>query len=91
MTGYETIGDDNKDNYKIALNRNMKNLGPPAREYTNGSNALFTRTHSVDSAFNRIVIYSGNVLHAADIDGSLFTGNDNSQWRLTISSLIKST
>jgi uncharacterized protein DUF6445 len=90
-TGYETIGDDNKDNYKIALNRNMKNLGPPAREYTNGSNALFERTHSVDSAFNRIVIYSGNVLHAADIDGSLFSGNDNSRWRLTISSFIRST
>jgi hypothetical protein len=90
-TGYERIGDDNKDNYKIALNRNMKNLGPPAREYTNGSSALFERTHSVDSAFNRIVIYSGNVLHAADIDGSLFSGNDNSQWRLTVSSLIKST
>ena len=90
-TGYETIGDDNKDNYKMALNRNMKALGPPAREYANGSNALFERMHSVDSVFNRIVIYSGNVLHAADIDGSLFTGNDNSQWRLTISSLIKST
>jgi hypothetical protein len=90
-TGYETIGDDNKDNYKMALNRNMKALGPPAREYANGSDALFERTHSVDSVFNRIVIYSGNVLHAADIDGSLFTGNDNSQWRLTISSLIKST
>jgi Family of unknown function (DUF6445) len=88
-TGYETIGDKNRDNYKVALNRNMKDLGPPAREYTNGSNSLFERTHSVDSAFNRIVIYSGNVLHAADIDGSLFTGDDNSQWRLTISSLIK--
>src|SRR3984893_6241572 len=81
-TGYEKIGDDNKDNYKTALSRNMKNLGPPAREYTNGSNALFERTHSVDSAFNRIVIYSGNVLHAADIDGSLFSnGDDNSRWR----------
>jgi hypothetical protein len=87
-TGYETIGVDNQDNYRIALNRNMKNLGPPAREYTNGSNALFERTHSVDSVFNRIVIYSGNVLHAADIDGSLFNGNDNGQWRLTVSSLI---
>jgi hypothetical protein len=90
-TGYEKIGVDNKDNYKIALNRNMKSLGPPAREYTNGSNALFERMHSVDSAFNRIVIYSGNVLHAADIDGGLFNGTDNSQWRLTISSLISST
>jgi hypothetical protein len=90
-TGYEKISDGNKDNYKTALNRNMKHLGPPAREYTNGSNALFERTHSIDSAFNRIVIYSGNVLHAADIDGSLFDGNDDSQWRLTISSLIKST
>jgi hypothetical protein len=90
-TGYEKIGDDNGDNYRISLNRNMKHLGPPAREYTNGSNELFERTHSVDSAFNRIVIYSGNVLHAADIDGSLFDGNDNGQWRLTISSLIKST
>jgi hypothetical protein len=90
-TGYETIEVDNKDNYRIALNRNMKTFGPPAREYTNGSNALFERTHSVDSVFNRIVIYSGNVLHAADIDGSLFNGNDNSQWRLTVSSLINST
>jgi hypothetical protein len=90
-TGYEKIGVDNKDNFKIALNRNMKSFGPPAREYTNGSNALFERTHSVDSAFNRIVIYSGNVLHAADIDGSLFNGNDNGQWRLTVSSLINST
>jgi hypothetical protein len=52
---------------------------------------LFERTHSVDSAFNRIVIYSGNVLHAADIDGNLFSGNECSQWRLTISSLINST
>src|ERR1700726_1733686 len=90
-TGYEKINFDNKDNYKAALNRNMKSFGPPAREYTNGSNALFERTHSVDSAFNRIVIYPGNVLHAADIDGSLFSGNDNSQWRLTVSSLINST
>jgi hypothetical protein len=90
-TGYEKIGDDNEGNYKTALNRNMKTLGPPAREYTNGSNALFERTHSVDSAFNRIVIYSGNVLHAADIDGSLIDGTNNSQWRLTISSLIIST
>src|ERR1700724_404455 len=90
-TGYEKIGGDNAGNYKIALNRNMKQFGPPAREYTNGSTALFERTHSVDSAFNRIVIYSGNVLHAADIDGSLFSGNDNGRWRLTISSLINST
>ena len=90
-TGYEKIGADNAANYKIALNRNMKQFGPPAREYTNGSNALFERTHSVDSAFNRIVIYSGNVLHAADIDGSLFGGHDDSRWRLTVSSLIKST
>jgi hypothetical protein len=90
-TGYEKIGADNEDNYKIALNRNMKKRGPPAREYTNGSNELFERTHSVDSAFNRIVIYSGNVLHAADIDGSLFNGDENSQWRLTVTSLIHST
>src|SRR5882762_5956224 len=89
-TGYERIGGDNAANYKIALNRNMKQFGPPAREYANGSSALFERTHSVDSAFNRIVIYSGNVLHAADIDGSLFSGSDNSQWRLTVSSLIRS-
>jgi hypothetical protein len=89
-TGYEMVGDDNRDNYTTALNRNMKSHGPPAREYTNGSNAFFERTHSVDSAFNRIVIYSGNVLHAADIDGNLFTGTDNSPWRLTVSSLITS-
>jgi hypothetical protein len=89
-TGYERIREDNAQNYKIALNHNMKTLGPPAREYTNGSNALFERIHSVDSAFNRIVIYSGNALHAADIDGSLFEGSGNEQWRFTITSLINS-
>jgi hypothetical protein len=56
----------------------------------NGSNAVFERLHSVDSVFNRIVIYSGNALHAADIDGSLFDGNEASRWRLTISSIIRS-
>ncbi|MDB6084571.1 MAG: hypothetical protein JWN43_2452, partial [Gammaproteobacteria bacterium] len=89
-TGYEKIGVDNVDSYKAALNRNMKKWGPPAREYTNGSNELFERTHSVDSAFNRMVIYSGNALHAADIDGSLIDGDDNGHWRLTITSLINS-
>lgn len=91
MTGYEKITGDNQENYRTALNRNMKKLGPPAREYANGSNDLFERTHSVDSAFNRIVIYSGNVLHAANIDGSLFDGDDNSRWRLTVTSLMNST
>jgi hypothetical protein len=90
-TGYEKITADNAASYRAALNRNMKTRGPPAREYMNGSNALFERTHSVDSVFNRIVIYSGNVLHAADIDGSLFDGNDHGPWRLTISSLIHTT
>jgi hypothetical protein len=89
-TGYERIGVDNEGNYKIALNRNMKKAGPPAREYMNGSNDSFERTYSVDSGFNTIVIYSGNVLHAADIDGRLFNGSDISRWRLTISSLLKS-
>jgi len=89
-TGYERIREDTAQNYKIALNHNMKTLGPPAREYTNGSNALFERFLSVDSAFNRMVIYSGNALHAADIDGSLLEGNDNKRWRFTITSLINS-
>ena len=90
-TGYEKITDDNQGNYRAALNDNMKKLGPPAREYMNGSNGLFERTHSVDSVFNRIVIYPGNVLHAADIDGSLYNDDDNSRWRLTVTSLMTST
>lgn len=90
-TGYEKINAANEGNYKTALNRNMKDLGPPARQYMNGSNELFERIHSVESVFNRIVIYSGNVLHAADIDGSLFDGSDISQWRLTVTSLVNTT
>ena len=89
-TGYERIREDTAQNYKIALGHNMKTMGPPAREYTNGSSALFERIHSVDSVFNRIVIYSGNALHAADIDGGLFAGNENERWRFTITSLINS-
>ena len=89
-TGYEKITSDNAGNYRTALNHDLKTRGPPARQYMNGSNAVFERLHSVDSVFNRIVIYSGNALHAADIDGSLFDGNEASRWRLTISSIIRS-
>ncbi|MFL6604921.1 MAG: DUF6445 family protein [Steroidobacteraceae bacterium] len=89
-TGYEAITPDNVANYRTALNHEMKTRGPPARQYMNGSNAMFERLHSVDSVFNRIVIYRGNVLHAADIDGRLLEGAETSRWRLTVSSFIRS-
>jgi len=44
-TGYEKNSDDNQDNYRIALNRNLKKLGPPRGIYKR-QQRLFERMHS---------------------------------------------
>jgi len=55
-TGYERIREDNAQNYKIALNHNMKTLGPPAREiqtaampYLKGSTRLILPSTGLSS------------------------------------------
>jgi hypothetical protein len=89
-TGYEEITAANENNYKLALDSDMRRHGVPAKEYMNGDSSLFEATFSAELQFNRAVIYPGRILHAGNIKGQFEPPKDRSEWRLTVTALLQS-
>ncbi len=88
-TGYEEITPANQENYRLALDSDLRRHGVPRKEYMNGETALFEVLHSNELQFNSAVIYPGRVLHAANITKELEPPRDPSEWRLTITALLE--
>ncbi len=89
-TGYEEITEQNRNNYELALNHDMRTYGPPKREYVHGDSLLFENIFSNELKFNSAVIYPGRILHAADIHREFEPPKDKSDWRLTVTALLES-
>jgi hypothetical protein len=89
-TGYEEITEENRANYKIALDTDMRLHGAPQKEYINGDSALFETIFSNELRFNSAIIYPGRVLHAANIKRQFEPPKDQSEWRLTVTALLQS-
>jgi hypothetical protein len=89
-TGYEEITEENRDNYQLALDNDMRVHGPPKKEYINGDSVLFETIFSTELKFNSAVIYPGRILHAGNIKGQFNPPKDKSDWRLTITALLQS-
>jgi hypothetical protein len=89
-TGYEEITAANQNNYKLALDNEMRLRGPPAKEYMNGDSSLFEAIFAADLRFNRAVIYQGRILHAGNIKRQFEPPRDRSEWRLTVTALLQS-
>jgi hypothetical protein len=88
-TGYEEITEENRENYQIALDHDMRIHGPPPREYMNGDNRLFEAIFSNELEFNSAIVYPGRVLHAGNIEKHFDAPQDKSGWRLTITALLQ--
>jgi Family of unknown function (DUF6445) len=88
-TGYEEITEENRNNYKIALDSDMRVHGAPKKEYINGDSVLFEAIFSTELKFNSAVIYPGRVLHAGNIEGRFKPPRDKSDWRLTVTALLQ--
>lgn len=88
-TGYEEITAQNVGNYQLALNSDMRIHGPPPRHYMNGDSVLFETIFSNDSKFNGAIVYPARILHAAKIDKQFSPPQQRSDWRLTITALLR--
>jgi hypothetical protein len=88
-TGYEEITEENRENYQIALDHDMRIHGPPPREYTNGDNLLFEAIFCNSLEFNSAIVYPGRLLHAGNIEKHFAAPQDKSGWRLTITALLQ--
>jgi Family of unknown function (DUF6445) len=87
-TGYEEITEENLNNYKLALNHDMRTHGAPSKEYMNGDSVLFETIFYNELKFNSAIVYPGRALHAAKISRQFNAPKDKSEWRLTITALL---
>jgi hypothetical protein len=89
-TGYEEITEENRNNYRLALDADMRIHGVPQKEYINGDSLLFEVIFSNELTFNSAIIYPGRILHAANIKRQFNPPKDQSEWRLTVTALLQS-
>jgi Family of unknown function (DUF6445) len=87
-TGYEQITAENQNNYRIALDNDLRKYGPPDKAYMNGDSPLFETIYSCPLRFNRAIVYPGQALHAGNIPREFTPPRDKSEWRLTITALL---
>jgi Family of unknown function (DUF6445) len=88
-TGYEEITTENQQNYRLALDTDMRRHGVPKREYMNGDSLLFEVIFSNELRFNSAIIYPGRILHAANIKRQFDPPQDETEWRLTVTALLQ--
>jgi hypothetical protein len=89
-TGYEEITEENRNNYQLALDNDMRQHGAPKQEYINGDSLLFEVIFSNELKFNSAIIYPGRILHAGNIKSQFNAPKDKSEWRLTVTALLQS-
>ena len=89
-TGYEEITAENRSNYELALDGEMRRHGAPKKEYINGDSLLFEVVFSNELKFNSAIIYPGRILHAGNIPRQFTAPKDESEWRLTVTALLQS-
>jgi uncharacterized protein DUF6445 len=87
-TGYEEITTGNVNDYRLALNADLRAHGAPPREYISGDTALFETVFANELKFNGAIVYPARALHAAQIGQPFTAPKDPADWRLTITALI---
>ncbi|MFA6220261.1 MAG: DUF6445 family protein [Erythrobacter sp.] len=75
--------------YIDALDADLAMGGEPAPGYIDGTTALFEQLSSVEFAYNRAVIYRGNLLHCSIVPPGIDHPDDAATGRLTIAAFFR--
>lgn len=81
-TGYEAITPERAEHY-LDVSYDELNSKRTERRYFSESNEFFTKIGFVPAAFNRLLIYRGNILHSANILSGISINSDPEEGRLT--------
>lgn len=81
-TEYEAITPDRAEHY-LDVSYEELNSKRAERRYFSESNEFFTKVGFVPAAFNRLLIYRGNILHSANILSDVSISTDPVVGRLT--------
>lgn len=87
-TGFARIPPARHHRYLAALERDFAQHGIPEADYIAGDTPLFERIGKVDFAYDRAVIYPGNLLHCSIAATGIDHPDDPAGGRLTIASFF---
>jgi hypothetical protein len=83
-TGTETVTSDAEETYIRAVNADVRRAGMPPPQYVEGDTGLFERIASYQAAFNRLLIYRGNMLHSVNVAPGFVPDTNPLTGRLTV-------
>ncbi|PQA89509.1 DUF6445 family protein [Hyphococcus luteus] len=88
-TGFETVNDARLRRYQKVLEAEIAEHGTPETKQASGPAPLFEQIARFPAVFNRILIFRGVALRAADIPEDCALPEDPRAGRLTVNTLIK--
>lgn len=87
-TGFEVIREDVQDRYIRTVNEEVRSKGLPPHQYVEGDTDLFERTAKYGAAFNRALIYRGNMLHSVNVPQGFVPDANPRTGRLTANTFL---
>ena len=87
-SGIESVTEGNRDRYVKLVNSEVKSNGMPPARFIDEDTALFQRVARYDCAFNRALIYRGNLLHSVSTPPEFVPNGDPRAGRLTVNTFL---
>lgn len=87
-TGFEALSDETHQLYTDTLEKELSESGEPPQAYP-GMSPHFDQTARFDCAFNRLLVYRGNLLHSGLIPDNMPLSDDPARGRLTLNSFFR--
>ncbi len=87
-TGFEAITPDRHRAFLDRLELEFADCGAPEAGYIEGDTPLFAQIGSIEHAYNRAVIYAGNLLHCSATRNDTHYPDDAETGRLTIAAFM---
>lgn len=86
-TGLQRIGAADTDRYAAAVREELARRAPPQR-YFDAGDEHFEFLGMVPAKFNRLVVYSGGLIHTACVNPGLSISDDSRAGRLTVNTFV---
>ena len=87
-SGIETVTAATEDDYIRQVNAEVRATGMPPAAYVDGDSALFERIARYDAAFNRALIYRGNMLHSVNVPPGFVPDTNPRTGRLSVNTFL---
>jgi len=87
-SGIESVTNDNRDRYIKLVNSEVKSHGMPPARFIDEDTEMFQRVVKYDCAFNRALIYRGNLLHSVTTPPAFVPDGDPRTGRLTVNTFL---